>query len=258
MGRLKMAMRGATAAAAAFVCAAAMAAGGPPDFTGVWTNATPATGGTAMPNTGALPLTEYGRARVEAYRKLTDGTDDSPGRWCVGTGMPGSMLGSGAYPMEIIQRPEQITIIYEAHTEVRRVYIGDRNAPPEDRIPGRNGYSSGRWEGDVLVVETDNLVDQVDQRSTPHSEEAKIIERYSLDGTDAQGRRILKAEMTMIDPKFYTQPVVMTKRWAEVPNGRLLPYECPEEMWLDRIAEIAKERGVPNPFDPDSVKVAKD
>jgi hypothetical protein len=250
MGHLKIAIRGAGAVLAALLgTATAVAAAAPPDFTGVWTSAAPTPGGNSAPQGGALPLTPYARARVDAYNKLTNGTDDSPGRWCVGTGMPGSMLGSGSYPMEIIQRPEQITIIYEAHTEVRRIYLGDRNAAPEDRIPGRNGYSSGRWEGNVLVVETDNLVDQVDQR-TPHSDEAKIVERYSLDGVDNQGRRILKAEMTMTDPKFYTAPVVQTKRWAEVPNGRLLPYECPEEMWLDRIAERAKEAGVPNPFNP--------
>lgn len=228
------------------------AAAAPPDLTGVWTTAGPSTGGNSAPAAGPLPLTPYGEARLAAYRKLTDGTDDSPGRWCVGSGMPGSMLGSGAYPMEIIQRPEQITVVYEAHSETRRIYFGERNAAPEDRIPGRNGYSSGRWEGDVLVVETDNLVDQVDQR-TPHSDQATIVERYQLDGVDNQGRRILKAEMTMTDPVFYTKPVVQTKRWAQVPNGRLLPYECPEEFWLDRIAERAKEAGVPDPFDPDSV-----
>jgi hypothetical protein len=165
----------------------------------------------------------------------------------VGTGMPGSMLGSGGYPMEIIQRPEQITIVYEAHSEIRRVYFGDRNAKPEDRVPGRNGYSSGRWEGDVLVVETDNLVDQVDQRNTSHSDQAKIVERYRLNGTDNQGRRILTVEMTMTDPVFYTKPVVMRKSWAQVPNGRVLPYECPEEMWINRIDEVAKEKGLPVP-----------
>ena len=57
------------------------------------------------------------------------GTGDTPGGFCLGTGMPGSMLGSGGYPMEIIQRPNQITIVYEAHNEVRRVYLGDRIVP---------------------------------------------------------------------------------------------------------------------------------
>jgi hypothetical protein len=220
-----------------------------PDFTGVWTNAGgPGIGGaTRAAPPEKPPLTPLAQKRLEAYNKLVGGTDDSPGRWCTGTGMPGSMLGSGGYPMEIIQRPEQITVIYEAHNEIRRIYFGDRNAKQEDRVPGRDGYSSGHWEGDTLVVETDNLVDQVDQRNTSHTEDAKIVERYKLAGTDAQGRRILTAEMTMTDPKFYTKPLVMQKSWAQVPNGRLLPYECPEEMWLDRIAERAKEAGVPVP-----------
>jgi hypothetical protein len=220
-----------------------------PDFTGVWTNGgAPGIGGATRQAPAAAPaMTPYAQARMKAYRSLTDGTDDSPGKWCVGTGMPGSMLGSGGYPMEILQRPEQIIIVYEAHAEIRRIYFGSRNAPPEDRVPGRNGYSSGRWEGDTLVVETDNLVDQLDQRNTSHSDEAKIVERYRLGPKDAQGRRTLIAEMTMTDPKFYTAPVKSTKTWAEVPNGRVLPYDCPEEAWLDRIAELAKKAGIPTP-----------
>jgi hypothetical protein len=168
----------------------------------------------------------------------------------VGTGMPGSMLGSGGYPMEIIQRPEQITIVYEAHSEIRRVYFGERNASQNDRVPGRNGYSSGRWEGDTLVIETDNLTHQVDQRNTSHSDQAKIVERYQITGTDAQGRRILSVEMTMTDPVFDTGPVVSRKSWAQVPNGRVLPYECPEEMWLDRVAVLAEKAGISDPMNP--------
>jgi len=71
--------------------------------------------------------------------------------------------------------------------------------------------------------------------------------RYKFDGKDAQGRQLLSVEMTMTDPKFYTKPVVIQKRWAKVPNGRVLPYECPEERWLDRIEEMAKKAGVPVP-----------
>ncbi len=101
-------------------------------------------------------------------------------------------------------------------------------------------------EGDTLVVETDNLVDQLDQR-TPHSEDATIVERYKLGPKDAQGRRTLIAEMVMTDPKFYSTPVKLSKTWAEVPNGRILPYDCPAEMWNDRIEELAKKAGVPVP-----------
>ena len=150
--------------------------------------------------------------------------------------------------MEIIQRPEQITIIYEAHSETRRVYFGNRNAPEKDRVPGRNGYSSGHWEGDTLVVETDNLVDQVDQRTTSHSDQATIVERYSLDGKDEQGRRILKAEMTMTDPVFYTAPV---KHDQALGRGAQRPRCCRtnalKKCGTTDIEKLAKEAGVPVP-----------
>ena len=38
------------------------------------------------------------------------------------------------------------------------------------------------------------------------------------------GRRVLVVDMTLTDPAFYTAPVTAQKRWAQVPNGRLLPY----------------------------------
>ena len=223
-----------------------------PDFTGVWTTgpaapaAAGATAGGARGGGAPLPFTPYAKARIDAFQKLTGGTDEAPGLYCVGSGMPGSMQGAGGYPMEIFQRPEQINIVYELHSEIRRIYFGDRNAPEADRLASRSGYSSGHWEGDTLVIETNNLVEQVETR-TAHSDEARIVERYKLDGKDAQGQRILTAEMTMTDPKFYTQPVVATKRWVQVPNGRLLPYECTAEIWFERIEAMAKKAGVPVP-----------
>ena len=91
--------------------------------------------------------------------------------------------------MEIIHRPEQITIIYELHNDARRLYIGDRNVPEADRLPGRNGYSAAHWEGDTLVVETTKLVEQVDQRY-PHSDRAQWSSDNLLT-TSARGERVL-------------------------------------------------------------------
>lgn len=219
----------------------------PPDLTGVWTSADGAGRRSATTTPPELPLRAEARRRHEAFNAIVAPTGDTPGGVCLGAGMPAAMLGAGGYPMEIIQRPEQVTIIYELHGETRRVYFGARNAAEADRVPGRNGYSSGRWEDGVLVVETNNLVEQLDQRTTPHSDQATIVERYHLDGTDEQGRRILVGEMTMTDPVFYTGPVVFTRRWAQVPNGRLLPYECSEEFWRDRVDMLAEKAGVELP-----------
>ena len=90
-----------------------------PDFTGVWTNYVEpgqgrgggaATAGGGRGGAADLPMTAEGRQKVQAYQALIKGTGDTPGGFCLGTGMPGSMLGSGGYPMEIIQRSNQITI----------------------------------------------------------------------------------------------------------------------------------------------------
>ena len=237
----------------AVIVAAGLAAASPltgsaatqPDFTGVWTSADAA--GRRDATNAPLALRPEAKQRHDAFQRIIAPSGDTPGGVCLGAGLPGAMLGAGGYPMEIIQRPEQITLIYELHGETRRIYFGGRNAPEPDRVPGRSGYSSGHWEGDVLVMETNNLVEQLDQPTTPHSDEALIVERYWLEGTDTQGRRILSAEMTMTDPKFYTEPVKLTRRWAQVPNGRLLPYECNEEFWLARLQVLAKKAGVELP-----------
>jgi len=150
------------------------------------------------------------------------------------------MLGSGGYPMEIVQRADQITIVYEAHNEIRRVYFGSRVIPEKDRFLERNGYSIGRWEGNTLVVETAGLKEQVDQRY-PHSAQAKIVERYRL--TEEGGRKILENQMTMTDPAFYAEPYSELKKWAIVPNGFLMSYECNEPLWLEHLDKL-KEAAV--------------
>src|SRR5262245_17446666 len=98
-----------------------------PDLTGVWTTYRGQRGGGGGGARGAnqpeLPLRPDAKAKIAEYQALVRPGGDTPGGYCLGTGMPGSMLGSGGYPMEIIQRPDQITIIYEAHSEIRRVYF---------------------------------------------------------------------------------------------------------------------------------------
>jgi hypothetical protein len=218
-----------------------------PDLTGVWTDYVPpqAAGGGGSQGTPApeLPYTDEARRKVEAYRALVKPTGDTPGGVCLGAGMPTVIMGGATYPMEIVQRPEQITVLYELHNDVRRIYFGNRNTPEADRLPGRNGYSSGRWEGATLVVETSRLVEQVDTRF-PHSDQARVVERYSLTN-GARGERVLVIDFTLTDPAFYTKPVVGQKQWMAVPNGHLLPYDCAEEGWRMRLEQLEKAAAAP-------------
>ncbi len=231
------------AAVGMLVCAGTIAAEDRPDFTGVWTDylepgQTPGAGG-LIGLAPDLPFTEDARRKVDAYRKLVEPTGDTPSGFCLGPGMPSIILGGATYQMEIIQRPEQVTVIYELHSEVRRIYLGSRIVPEADRLPGRNGHSTGHWEGDTLVINTTHLIDQVDQRY-PHSDEARVVERYHL-AQGTRGERVLVIDMTMTDPVFYTRTVTAQKRWAEVPNGHLLPYECAEEGWRIHLEELEKK-----------------
>jgi len=235
---LPLAALGALACLGAGVAAAADSH---PDFSGIW-------GAYIEPGQSPfrdlrgrmeLPFTPEGRDKVTAYRKLV-GPTDNPGAHCLGSGMPESLMFSGGYPMEIIQRPEQITIIYEAHNEVRRLYLGDKIIAPGDRLPARNGYSTAHWEGDTLIVETGSLKEQEDQVYA-HSEQATIVERYHEE-KDGKGTRVLVANWTLTDPLFYTKPVSFEKKWAFEPKGILLPYECDEETWLDHLEDLKAGR----------------
>ena len=206
-----------------------------PDFTGVWeAYREPGQGrfsGFGGPRAN-LPLTEEGKRRIEEYGKLLGPERANPGAYCVDYGVPTMMEMPGAYPLEFLQTPNQLTIIYEVENETRRIYIGDRQLPPEQRVPSRAGYSQGRWEGDVLVVTTTDLLDGVDQGAHPHSDEATIEERFSL-AANADGIPVISYEAAIIDPVYYTEPVMVQRKYSPLEDGFILPYRCPDEFWYE-------------------------
>ncbi len=246
---LSCAVAASVGAVAAFVGAAAAGpASAHPDLSGVW-------GAYTVPGEASvrqlrseemqLPFTAGGRKKVSEYRALVTPTDDSPGKFCLGYGLPESMVFSGGYPMEITQGHDMFVVLYEAHHEVRHFYLGEKIIAPGDRIPDRDGYSTARWEGDTLVVETTSLKEQEDEMY-PHSADARIVERYHLTH-DSKGTRVLVDDWTLIDPAFYTKPITSVKSWAYLPKGILLPYECDEETWLDHLQALEKSKGAATP-----------
>ena len=239
-------------AAAVLSCGALPAAEpGHPDFTGLWTaHREPGQGrfsgfGGPMPN---LPLTEEGKRRIEEYNKLLGPERANPGAYCVDYGVPSMMQMPGFYPIEFIQKPDQLTIIYEVENETRRIYIGDRQVPPEQRLSSRDGYSHGHWEGDVLVVKTTNLLDGADQGAHPHSNQAVIEERFSL-SKDANGTKIITYDAAIIDPVYYTEPVRIQQKYEPLENGFIIPYRCPQEYWYELLDMRRKQLKAGEPAD---------
>jgi hypothetical protein len=215
-----------------------------PDFSGAWTTFRGGAGAGAF---GAPPgepvLTEEAQAARNDFLSVTEGTNHGAGNACVGYGMPASVLGSGGYPMEIIQRPEQLFVIYEAHSEIRRFYIDDEADDPDTFFPERNGYSTAHWEGDRLIVETTRLKTQVDSRY-PHSNQATIREEYYLGEPLPDGTRVLVNELTMTDPQWLEESFSTVKRWQELPGYHVLTYECSEPKWLDEMEALYEAAGL--------------
>ncbi len=209
-----------------------------PDFTGVWRLASPPmTSAQGYPD---LDFTPEGAGRIAAYRALVDPAGANPTQYCVTHGMPEMMMGGGGYPLEVIQKPDQVTMISEAINETRRIYLGDRIVPDSEIFPSRHGYSKGRWEGDVLVVETAHLQEMVDSRF-PHSASATVTERYRMEaGADGAPRLIAE---TVFEDDWLEAPLEYTLEWAPAEVNWMLPYECMEQTWFDAVDEMAREAG---------------
>jgi hypothetical protein len=210
-----------------------------PDFSGIWQLASrPMTSAQGYPD---VPLTPTAQEKVEAYRALVDPVGDNPTLWCVTHGMPEMMMGGGGYPLELIQKDDQLTTISEWMSESRRIYIGERQVAERSIFPSRQGFSRGRWEGDVLVVETTHLQEMVDSRY-PHSADTVITERFSL-AEDADGTPRLIADTVVHDPEWLQQPLEYRLEWKPYALGWVQPYECMEETWLERLDELAEQAG---------------
>jgi hypothetical protein len=99
---------------------------------------------------------------------------------------------------------------------------------PDGRLdpqPGWMGYSVGRWDGDVLVVETSGFNDQtwLDGSGHPHSEEMRLTERFTR-----QEYGHMDIGMVIDDPKAYTRPLTDVQPQVLLPDTDLLEYVCAE------------------------------
>jgi hypothetical protein len=228
---------------AATACGAAIsvAEAQPPDFTGLWETYRDASQERASGFGGPraeLPLTEEGRRKVEEYRVLAGPTRLNGATFCADYGVPAMMSLPGSYPIEFIQKPNQLTIIFEVNNETRRIYLGERQVPPGQRLPSRAGYSQGRWEGNALVVKTTDLLDGQDQPANPYSEQATIDERFSIEETN--GTRVLTYQATITDPLYYTEPIKIERKYQPY-DGFIIPYGCQDELWYE-LLELRREQ----------------
>lgn len=129
------------------------------------------------------------------------------------------------YPLEILQTDEQIVMLFEADSQIRRIFLNrTEHLPYDDLDPTYYGDSIGRFEGDELYVHTIGFNDQtLIGRGWPHSEEMVIEERWKQDPLG-----VLTVHMKITDPKALTQPVEQTITYSRRPDWRIREYSCLE------------------------------
>jgi hypothetical protein len=137
-------------------------------------------------------------------------------------------------PMELIQSPQRLVVLYEYPLDVRMIYTNGR-AHPQDPDPTFNGDSAAHWEGDTLVVD----VIAIDERLRnitgagatgwyPSAQE-HVIERFSR-----PSKNYLIYQVTIEDP------VVLAKPWKSAPRRWSLA-QSPNDEWGEVFCTLNQE-----------------
>ena len=156
------------------------------DLTGVWQGPyTPdLTRGTQA------ELTPWGKAAFDQFNGTTDP--------CLPVGV--TRQANAPDPIEIVQTPERVVILYESWAVFRSIPTDGRDHP-KNLDPTWLGNSIGNWDGDTLVVDVTGLNDKtaLDTNGHPHSDKLHLIEKFRRTGP-----KTMSYEVTVDDPVAYT------------------------------------------------------
>jgi hypothetical protein len=173
-----------------------------------------------------LPYTEWGLQRWKTYDPVNDG--DYAGS-CLPFGMSRSI--NSPHGVQIVQSPAALALLFEQNTWFHWVPTAGQKWPA-DMPTSWNGISTGRWEGDTLVVETTgfNGYTRLDTAGHPHSRGLKLTNTFRR--VDAN---TIEHTVTVHDPKTYTRDWMNARTWRLKPaSDMVMEYSC-EENNLDNL-----------------------
>jgi hypothetical protein len=220
-----------------FVIFAADAANGigPVDLSGVWMPTAIGPDGNRNRTWPAKPpFLPPVQAAYDAYRvhAAADEQEYDAARSCLPYIMPHPMLVVAQYPLEIVQTEGRLTMIFELHNDVRRVYL-DGRTPPTGLRPTWMGYSVGRWEGKTLVIRTTAIRDGT--INYPHGPALVVTERLDLIA-DKDGKTMLQDELTIDDPGTYSEPFIVRNFFRQHEGLEIGEYFCSEDLWQQNLS----------------------
>jgi hypothetical protein len=133
---------------------------------------------------------------------------------------------NGLFPFKIVQTPGLVVILYEQLNQFRQIFMDGRTLA-KDLNPTWLGYSTGRWDGDTLVVDSRGFNGKAwldTQKGHPASEELHVTERFRRKNFGT-----LDVVATIDDPKAYAKPWTTTtqKMFLQLDTD-LLEFICGE------------------------------
>ena len=145
---------------------------------------------------------------------------DDPEGFCLPAGVPRI----SPFPQKFVQTSNLIVILDEGNIHSYRQIFLDGRGHPKNMDPLWMGHSTGKWDGDTLVIDTVGLNDKtwINGQGVPHSDQLHVIERYRRPDLGH-----LEAEITIEDPKAFTAPHTF-KRSYTLLDGEILEYVCNE------------------------------
>jgi hypothetical protein len=156
---------------------------------------------------------------AEKYKVGTDfGFDQT--EHCLPPGVPGTT--SWPYPLQIVQKPGLVLILYEAE-HLFRVIPTDGETHPADLDPTWMGNSVGKWEGDTLVVDVTGFNDKGAVEEYRHTAAYHVVERYRRIAYDK-----LSYEATIEDPNVFAAPWKIAETLTLHPEWQIQEYVCEE------------------------------
>ena len=168
-----------------------------------------------------VPMTAEAR-KIHASRE--DGTlgYTEPDAHCLPQGVP--KINMAPVPFKIVQTDTLVLLVYEAFNLWRQVHLDSREFA-EELNPSWLGFSKGRWEGDVLVVETRGLNGRqwLDHGGLPTSDKLTVIEKFRRPSFGQ-----LEIELTINDPTYYTKPWTATTINRLTLDTELIEFICNE------------------------------
>ncbi len=179
------------------------------------------------PPDGKVPMHAWAEARRQEHPQRYI----HPNTACFLPGAPYSTYHGGA--RQFLQTPGYLVILV-TNTHAYRIIPLDERPHVGENIRLWNGDSSGRWEGNTLVIETTNHNGKpwLDQRARFYTEEAHVVERLTLIDPNT-----IHYRATVDDPNVYTRPftLALAYRRNTVKGFEMLAVACYEnnEVLLD-------------------------